>query len=498
VTEGLKPGGLKPQVPTTITPTDNTKPFIDPEIEAALLAGIMQQKEEVINSGLVLALQESQFAVPAYQWLVEKFIGKGKIPVKPVLNQALHEQVENVDEREKIQVALYRLYELDTSWLKDAIDTFRKFLTFQSTSIAVRKFYEDYGRTRNVELSLRELNTGLSNAARLLDPQGVRVVDYAREYAIREKDRRFKRDNPDLHPVLRMGVSKFDQQIKMKAGTVTNFLAPMKRYKSVILASLAFAGLLQGFNVVFVVVENTIELTLDRLDAMFTQINYERVVNSLLTAEERKVVDELFSKLNSWPQRLKVIKGEPHQIGTSEVKRELKRLQKDEGFNADVGIFDYLNILKPSSGGSADDWLGQTQLVWDLQQMAKAPGEEMILVTATQANMAGAEVDKEGKPIKLRQHHQGRSLGIAQAVDATIAIDIEVTGKPEDQMASPPQIILSPLYLRDGFIIYPEVRLVSEIDKMCLDREQRKLWEEAEDGFGIIENSGVINKVSNA
>jgi hypothetical protein len=276
-----------------------------------------------------------------------------------------------------------------------------------------------------------------------------------------------------------MGVSKFDAQIKMTSGTVTNFLAPMKRYKSVILASLAFAGLLQGFNVAFVVVENTIQLTLDRLDSMFTQVNYERIVNSLLTVEERNQVEELFAKINSWPQRLKVIKGEPYAIGTREVERELATLKRKEGFVADVKIYDYLNILNPSTGGKADDWLGQTQLCWDLQNVAKAPGNECICITATQANMAGAEVDKDGKPIKLRQHHQGRSLGIAQAVDATIAIDIEVTGKADEAQTAPPQIILSPLYLRDGFIMYPEVRLVSEIDKMCIDRGQRALWEEA-------------------
>jgi hypothetical protein len=479
VSVNAPPPGLKPQTPT-VTGGEATRPFIDPEIEGALLAGIFQGKDEMLNSGIIPVLQENQFAVPAYQWVVTHFISKGKIPPKPILNQALHDDVGNPDEREKLQTALFRLYDLDTSWLKDAVAVFRRFLAFQQTSIVVRKFYEDYGRTKDVDLSLRELSNGISASSRLLEYKGVQIVDYGRNYADREKERKFKRDNPDLHPTLRMGVAKFDSQIKMKAGTVTNFLAPMKRYKSVILASLAFAGVLQGFNVALVVLENTIGLTLDRLDAMFTQVNYERVVNSLLTKEERKQVDEMFAKINSWPQRIKVIKGDPHIIGTVEIERELRALRRNEGFVADVKIYDYLNILRPSTGGNADDWLGQTQLCWDLQGVAKAPGDECIVVTATQANMAGAEVDKDGKPIKLRQHHQGRSLGIAQAVDATIAIDIEITGKADEAQTMPPQIILSPLYLRDGFIQHPEIRLVSEIDRMCLDREQRKLWEEVE------------------
>jgi len=111
------PKGLKPAAVAQGTQLDGTKPFIDPEIEGALLAGVLQQKEEVMNSGLLTALQESQFAVPAYQWVVSRFIAKGKVPPKPILNQELHDTVENLDEREKLQTALYRLYDLDTAWL---------------------------------------------------------------------------------------------------------------------------------------------------------------------------------------------------------------------------------------------------------------------------------------------------------------------------------------------------------------------------------------------
>jgi|SRR5579872_1766228 len=454
------------------------KTFLDPEIEAALLASVLQGKEDLTRSGIIEVMNDSHFNVPAYQWLVSKF-DLTKPLAKPILLQRLAEDVQSLDEREKLILALTRLYELDLSWLEDAILTFKRFLTFQSTSIAIKRFFEDFSRTRNVEIALRELDSDISSVSHLFSKCQVQVVDYAKTYQQRESARRYKRDNPDLYPRLRMGVSKFDAQVKMEAGTVTNFLAPMKRYKSIVLASLAYAGLLQGFNVAFVVIENTIELTLNRLDSMFSQINYDRIVNCLKTPEEKKKVEELFAKLHSWPQRLKVIKGEPHLLGTKDVERELKVLEQTEGFVADVKIYDYANLLRPSTSERADDHLGQTQLVWDLQEVAKAQGKQAIVVTATQANMAGAEVDKDGKPVKLRQHHQGRALGIAQAVDATIAIDIEV-GKVEQEIASPPQIVLSPLYLRDGVILYPEVKLVSEIDRMCLDREQRALWEEVE------------------
>jgi hypothetical protein len=213
---------------------------------------------------------------------------------------------------------------------------------------------------------------------------------------------------------------------------------------------------------------------------MFAQISYDRVVNFLKDPSERKKVDELYSKMDKWPQRLKIIKGEPGQLSIPDIDRELKRLEKEEGFQAEVKIVDYLNLLKPSVQTLKDND-DQTTIVWDMQNSAKDPSRPSIYVTASQANMAGAEIDKDGKPVKVKQHHQGRSIGISQAVDNSIGIDIEYTGSKSNEGGNPPpQIILSPLFLRDGSIMYPEVRCVSEIDRMCIDREQRKLWDEVE------------------
>jgi hypothetical protein len=118
-----------------------------------------------------------------------------------------------------------------------------------------------------------------------------------------------------------------------------------------------------------------------------------------------------------------------------------------------------------------------------MQTYAKRKGRESIVVTATQANMAGLEIDTAGKPIKINASHQGRSIGIAQAVDATIAVNLEVT-QTEDSGWQPPQILLSLLYLRDGKIIQPDIKLESVIDAMCIDVSQRSLWDEASDHLG--------------
>lgn len=464
---------------------DASLPFVDPDTEGQLLAAIMQRNSDVLRSGLLADLDASQFSVPSYQWLVtEVLAGVEDPPPWPILHEKIVASFPKQEEQEKQVLVLKRLYEIDTSWIDEAVASFRRFIAFQTASSATRRCFESFQRTRNVELSLRSLSNGVDNAMRILDGSHLRVVDYAADWAEREAQRKVKRDNPDLFPRLRLGVARFDQQVKMELGTVTNFLAPAKRHKSIILASLAYAGVLQGFNVALVVVENTIELTTSRLDAMFLQLNYDRVCSYLKTPEEKAYADAVFKRMQSWPQRLKIIKGEPQKTGTAEVERELRVLRENEGFRADVKIYDYLNIMKSSKEFGHDDWKGQTQVVWDMQGVAKKKGEECIVVTASQTNVAGLATNKDGTPVKVQAQHQGRSIGITQGVDSTVAIDME-PGKADalGGPALPPTIILSLLYLRDGAITDPEIKMVSEIDRMCLNREQRRLWEEVDDGL---------------
>jgi hypothetical protein len=456
--------------------------YVDPETEAMILAAIIQKVPRVYSSGLVSQIEDWHLTAEPYQWYIRTF--KGEVPLKVRLKEEIENSLTDKDAKERHWIALERLYDLQLPEMDQVVSTFKGYIAFQTASVGVRKFYEDFGRTRRVDFALDDLRKTVQRSKNLIEQEGISTFDFAKGWHAREEERKYLRDNPDLKPRLRLGVPKFDNQVKMEAGGVYNFLAPMKRYKSVILASLAYSSLLQGYNTALVVLENTPQLTMDRLDSMFTQLNYERLVSFLKTKKEKEYADQLMDRINKWPQRLKIIKGEPNKTGTLEVEQELAVLNSEEGFVAEVKIYDYLNIMKPSTG-AADDHLGQTQLVWDLQAVAKAKGQECVVVTASQANTGGLELDKNGKPIKIQVSHQGKSIGISQAVDATIAINLDPGPIDEGGLVAPPQIILSILFLRNGKVSIPDVKLVSEIDRMCMDRSQRHLWEEAVEFDGI-------------
>jgi hypothetical protein len=141
--------------------------FIDPDTEAEILAAVLQKNSEMLGSGLLDLLEPEQFSVQAYRWLIERVLKEGQILPWPTLNEKIQNEMVG-DEAEKVAVTLSRLYELDISWVADAITSWRRFLAFQTANTGARKFYEGFARTHDVELSLGSLETGLSTAQRIL------------------------------------------------------------------------------------------------------------------------------------------------------------------------------------------------------------------------------------------------------------------------------------------------------------------------------------------
>ena len=459
--------------------------YVDPEFERDILASVLQKKPEVLSGDIPSLLKPEAFSVPIYRWLVEKM--EGNVPSKATVVQWIHDAYPDDDKREKSRIALLGLFDLQVEDVEGAADSIRRFLCFQTVTARIASSLETFKKDRNIPFLLRDLEEGIQQGGSILYGSKLQVVDYASDWKRRQDDRKVRRDNPELHPRLRLGIPMFDQQVKMETGTVTAILAPMKRYKSVILASGAFAAILQGYNTVMVVLENSVDMTLSRLDSMVTRIGYDRIVNALLTGGERQYADKLVERLDSWAHRLKVIKGEPYRTGVAQLRPELRRLELNEGFVPEVFIYDYLNIGKASISKSEDGRRLeaheiQTRIAFDLQGVAKDKKHPCIVMTAAQTNMEGLGLDKSGRPIKIGAQHQGQSIGIGQAVDANVAVNVE-TVQTEDTGWQPPQLVLSILYLRDGKIIQPDIPLVSIIDEMCIDRSMRALWDEVDDGL---------------
>jgi hypothetical protein len=453
-----------------LTPVHTESPlkaFLDPSLEAELLAGFLQGHKEVIDSNILLYLNSRFFSTPTFSWVAEKVCKYSSFPIsKDYLRIQLEEQFEGDDLEKHVQVVL-SLYERNLTFVPETLTKFKDYIAFQIVTSTVKSAIESRQRTRSSGFWLNDIESGVYEARSVWEGRGLETVDFASSFLEREKVRKSRRDNPEIFARLRLGIEDFDSQIMMSKGTVTGFLAPFKKFKSVMLCACGFASLLQGFNTLHVVYENTVEMTSNRYDSMFSGLSYDRVVNYLKTTEEKSRINELMDRIDGWPNRLKIVKAIPYKTTVQDIELRVRSLEAEEGFFPDVEIYDYLNLIGPSKS-FPEERLRNEQATWDLQNHSKVQGSEKIVVTASQAKVEALSVSR------LDASHQGKSIGISQAMDSTVAIN-QTVEEHRDGL-----IVLCPLYLRDGNITKEEIVLRSDISRMCVSREMNDLWKEVE------------------
>lgn len=436
---------------------------IDEKVEAEFLASILQN-QGAVDSEILNHVEPGYFTVSAYQWIV-KILKQRQW--KPIAEAYLDQELMSVmDDQKRIQyrTQISRLFKLELTFVEDASKKFKEYIAYCIVNATVRSSVEGFSRSGRIDFLLSDIGEGLSNASSIIEGKTLEVVDYANEYRNRQNKRKKIRDNPNLNPRLLSGIPGLDEQFIIKAPMIIDFMAPFKRYKSIVLNAMGDAFMLQGFNVIHVTFENSIELTSNRYDSMFSGLNYERISNMLITPEEKEMLDRMFEWMKSWNNRLKIIKGIPKVTTVKDIEEKLYRIMDKENWAPDAGIWDYLNLIKPSVD-HREERLGQGQSVWDLKNHAERLN--IPIIEASQANMEGVKSER------LESSHRGKSIDISQGIDLSIAID-QTKKEKEDGI-----IVLSPLFAREFEIIIPEIILDADISKMQISKSIYRLWDHA-------------------
>jgi len=436
---------------------------IDEKVEIEFLASILQNKN-IVDPEILNYIEPGYFTVLAYQWIVR--ILKDR-EWKPVAEAYLDQELMSVvDDQKRVQykAQISRLYNTELTFVEDASQKFREYVAYCSINSVVRSSSEGFVRSGRIDFLLADLNKGVLEAQEIVEQGTLKIVDFAERYPKRKELRKSIRDNPNLNPRFLTGITGLDQQFKIRAPMIIDFMAPFKRYKSIFLNAMGFSGLLQGFNVLHVTYENSIDLTEDRYDSMFSALNYERLSSMLITNEERDMLDRMFEWMNSWGNRLKIIKGIPKNTTVKEVEDKLLKIADKEGWVPDVEVWDYLNLIK-SSKEFREERQEQGQVVWDLKNHADK--FNVPIIEASQSKMEGATVDRQDLS------HRGKSIDISQGINLSIAID-QTKKEKEDGI-----IVLSPLMAREFEVTIPEIVLDANIARMQVDRSMHKMWDHA-------------------
>ena len=431
--------------------------------ELEILASIQQGKNPLDDVALK-QIKPEYFQVESYKWLVKQLQARDWKPIKQGYLDQLLLELKDEARRNQYRLQLNNLYAHTVEFTEDAATSFKSYLAFCTLNSTLVGSSEGYKNSQRIDFFIRDLQEGIDSAKQIIRGDAFRSVDYVSNFNERIDQRTQERDNPAIAPRILTGIPGLDLQFNIKGPMVVNFLAPFKRYKSIFLNSLGFAALLQGFNVLHVTLENDERLTNSRYDAMFSLISYDRIAGALVTQQELDKLRLLYTWMDSWENRLKVVKGTAYSTTAKDIIAEVERLHTVEGFIPDVVIVDYMNVLAANTK-EPEERHEQNKIVWDL----KLVGEKYScpIITASQATREAAEAKR------ITQAQQGKSVGISQAVDLTIAID----QTPQEKASG--IIILSPMFSRAGPITIPEIALASDLSRMLVSRSLPELWQKA-------------------
>jgi hypothetical protein len=437
---------------------------IDQKIESEFLATLVQ-KPGIVDSDVLGFVQPEHFTIESYKWFSKLLKSRGwRPPVWDVVEQELL-VIKEDEERNKYRGQLYHLYVRELTFSEDAAEKFRAYVSFCIINVAMRSSMEGFSKTSRIDFLLESLRQGVSEAQSVVQGKTLRIVDYIENYNDRVSRRMLLRDNPNLNPRVLTGIRGLDTQFVVKAPMVVDFIAPFKRYKSILLNAMGYSLLLQGFNVLHVTYENSEDMTMSRYDAMFSELNYKRISNMLLTQEEKDSLDRTFAWMKTWSNRLKIVKATAEETTVAMVEEAVDRYRERESWSPDAEVWDYLNIIAPSVRYKGEERREQKQIVWDLKRHAEK--YNVAIFEASQSNMSGVKADR------LSLEHRGLSIDISRALDLCIAID------QTDEEREEGIIVLSPQFARDSAITIPEIVLDSDLSRMCISRELHHLWEHA-------------------
>jgi replicative DNA helicase len=193
-------------------------------------------------------------------------------------------------------------------------------------------------------------------------------------------------------------------------GELAVLLGPAKRGKSFGLANFALGAVLAGYNVLFVTLENSVEITTNRMEAFLSRVETKKL-NLHIDEVKKKVRDRLEGK--------GVMKIHNYAPGTFS-PRDLKRLiesYKAKGILFDEIVVDYWDIMKPPVS-YRDDAIRESASI-GIELRALAIEENVAMVTAIQSNRDGFKATVAGAEHAAEDFNKVRLADILFSINAT-------------------------------------------------------------------------------
>lgn len=264
-----------------------------------------------------------------------------------------------------------------------------------------------------------------------------RQIDLNFDYGISIKavDERIQRYKElDDIATIPTGFPKLDDSLNggFKAKRIYSVSAPPGIGKSIWLANFAMKAFQQGHKAAFITLENSLEETYARLDAIFTQIPQIGIYDS---KEKQKTIKQKYNELKQfYPNAELLVKELPsYTIDVYDIEFWLNELFQYNGTKIDLLAVDYAALMNSTDSNLklSEMYVRVRRIFEDLKNLAKRL--EIPIITASQLNRSSLDPNGGTKPITSGASISD-SLGILQTLDFHGTINQSNRDKNKNQM----------------------------------------------------------------
>lgn len=213
-----------------------------------------------------------------------------------------------------------------------------------------------------------------------------------------------------IEPAITTGIKELDNALGggAKRKEMLVILGPAKAGKSFGLMNIAVNMQLDGKNVLYITLENSVEVTTDRIDAYLSQT----ATNDIL-----KHITDVETKVKARLAKAGMMKVHEYATGAF-APRDLRRLienYKAKGVKFDAVVVDYWDIMAPDTKYKDDAIRESASIGMGLRAIAK--DEDMAVVTAIQSNRDGI------KASVAKMEHAAEDFNKVRLADAMFSIN---------------------------------------------------------------------------
>ena len=322
--------------------------FTEPQFQDRLVAHLIRNRTFLKFAGTVLDDADFQPTKDGEGWecwvtatLALRYWNKYRQPVDDLLQSEIlyHVKMAALSEKQKTRLLTYaeglKKKSLEGSdSLTDRVVAYKK---ERKKALAIRTLAEKQAAG---QLPDEEMIKICRDALDVLTGEKFSVTDFLSSDDLERRISRRRQEKK--RPIPTLYIEPLDTKIHMIArGQMGLWLGPWKRGKSLALVHTAMAYCLQGYNTLYLTLEDPREVVEDRFEAMTTAVPFSRLTSD---ADEVKAGFERYRRFIRG--RLRVVDGTEQRCSV-EWMEQLLHDQKERGFLTDALIIDYDDEIVP-------------------------------------------------------------------------------------------------------------------------------------------------------